>query len=83
MDRSALNQLDAMNLLVDGEVIAETDDEVERRKDRSRPVAPELSAIVNYVWHVYFPTRIWLVHARFIVYGTKPPICRSKHPYGW
>ena len=47
--------LEAMELVVDGELVIETEQELKDRKSRNKPIAPELSAIVNYVWPVENP----------------------------
>jgi hypothetical protein len=50
----ASEMLDPESILVDGEMVTETEDEVRERKERSGVILPELSAVVNYVWPISF-----------------------------
>ena len=47
-------EIEAMEIVVDGELVTETEQEFTDRKSRNKTIAPELSAIVNYVWPIHF-----------------------------
>ena len=47
----------ATAIVIDGEVVPENEDDVRRRKERSKEIAKELSDLVNYCTPFHFEVR--------------------------
>lgn len=51
---SKSDDLKAMNLIVDGQIVEEDEEEMKQRRERSGEIAKEMSALVNYITPFHF-----------------------------